>query len=69
MGAFGHDNPSALLSMLQDEKQQAEVIRTHARWDSSDGHYTAYWLSLASQGEGFDEIVRARLKIESRRRA
>ena len=64
MGAFGHDNPSALLSMLQDQKQQAEVIRTHARWDSIDGHYTAYWLSLASQGEGFDEIVRARLKLD-----
>jgi Zn-dependent protease with chaperone function len=64
MAAFGHDNPSALLSMLPDEKQQAEVIRTHARWDSSDGHYTAYWLSLAAQREGFDEIVRARLKLD-----
>jgi len=64
MAAFGHDNPSAVLSMLKDEKQQADVIRTHARWDSSDTHYTAYWLALASSREGFDEIVRARLKAD-----
>jgi hypothetical protein len=62
--AFGHDNPSALLATLQDEKQQAQVIRTHALWDSSDGHYTAYWLALAAQGEGFEEIVHARLKLD-----
>ena len=49
MEAFGHDNPSALLAMLPDEKQQAQVIQTHALWDSSDKHYTAYWLALASQ--------------------
>jgi Zn-dependent protease with chaperone function len=64
MGAFGHDNPSAVLAMLHDEKQQAQVIRTHARWDSSDGHYTAYWLALAASTAGFDEIVRARLKAD-----
>lgn len=64
IGAFGHDNPSVMLAMLQDEKQQAQVIRTHARWDSSDGHYTGYWLSLASSTEWFDEIVRARLKLD-----
>ncbi|HET9447455.1 MAG TPA: M48 family metalloprotease [Steroidobacteraceae bacterium] len=64
MAAFGHDNPSAMLAVLQDEKLQAQVIQTHARWDSGDGHYTAYWLSLASQAEGFDEIVRARLALD-----
>ncbi|HKU16326.1 MAG TPA: M48 family metalloprotease [Steroidobacteraceae bacterium] len=64
MAAFGHDNPSGLLSVLQDPKQQAQVIAAHARWDSSEGHYTAYWLALASQGEGFEEIVRARLKLD-----
>jgi Zn-dependent protease with chaperone function len=64
MGAFGHDNPSMLLSMLQDPKQQAQVIQTHARWDSNESHYAAYWLALASQREGFDEIVRARLKLD-----
>ncbi len=64
MGAFGHDNPSAMLAVLQDEKQQAQVIETHARWDSSDSHYTGYWLALASQGESFDDIVRARLKLD-----
>jgi hypothetical protein len=64
MAAFGHDNPSALLSMLKDEKQQAQVIQTHAHWDASDNRYTGYWLALASQGEGFDDIVRARLKLD-----
>jgi hypothetical protein len=64
MAAFGHDNPSALLAMLQDHKQQAQVIRTHARWDSSEWHYTAYWLALASSSEGFADIVRARLKAD-----
>lgn len=64
MEAFGHDNPSALLAMLPDQKQQAQVIQTHALWDSSDSHYTAYWLALASQGERFDEIARARLKLD-----
>jgi hypothetical protein len=64
MGAFGHDNPSAMLSMLHDEKQRAQVIRTHARWDSSEGHYTAYWLALASGTGGFEQIVRARLKAD-----
>jgi len=64
MEAFGHDNPSVMLSMLQDQKQQAQVIQTHARWDSSDSHYTAYWLAIASQSEGFDEIIRARLKLD-----
>jgi Zn-dependent protease with chaperone function len=64
MEAFGHDNPSALLAVLPDEKQQAEVIRTHALWDTSDSHYAAYWLALASRGEGFEEIVRARLKLD-----
>jgi Zn-dependent protease with chaperone function len=64
MEAFGHDNPSALLAMLPDEKQQAQVIRTHALWDTSDSHYAAYWLALASRGEGFEEIVRARLKLD-----
>ncbi|HEY7638190.1 MAG TPA: M48 family metallopeptidase [Steroidobacteraceae bacterium] len=64
MGAFGHDNPSTLLAMLHDEKQQAEVIQTHARWDSSDNHYTAYWLALASRSEAFEQIVRARLKAD-----
>lgn len=64
MDAFGHDNPSALLSLLTDEKQQAEVIRTHAIWDSSDTHYAAYWLALAARSEEFGEIVRARLKLD-----
>jgi Zn-dependent protease with chaperone function len=64
MGAFGHDNPSAVLAMLPDEKQQAQVIHAHARWDASDGHYTAYWLALAARTEGFGEIVRARLKSD-----
>jgi len=64
MEAFGHDNPSMVLSMLQDQKQQAQIIQTHARWDSSESHSTAYWLALASQGEGFQEIVRERLKID-----
>jgi Zn-dependent protease with chaperone function len=64
MEAFGHDNPSMLLGMLQDQKQQAQVVQTHARWDSSESHYAAYWLALASRNEGFDEIVRARLKLD-----
>jgi Zn-dependent protease with chaperone function len=64
LGAFGHDNPSAVLQMLEDEKQRMEVIRTHARWDPSDGRYTAYWLALASKDAGFSEIVRARLKAD-----
>src|SRR6185295_13563636 len=64
IGAFGHDNPSAMMAMLQDPQQKAQVIRTPARWDESDGHYTAYWLALASKTEGFDEIVRARLTAD-----
>jgi hypothetical protein len=64
MEAFGHDNPSVLLAMLQDQKQQAQVIQTHARWDSSESHYAAYWLAIAAQNAGFDEIVRARLKLD-----
>ena len=64
MAAFGHDNPSALLAALQDEKQQAQVVKTHARWDSSDSHYIAYWLALAAEREGFDDIIRARLKLD-----
>jgi Zn-dependent protease with chaperone function len=64
IGAFGHDNPSAMMAMVQDPQQKAQVIRTHARWDESDGHYTAYWLALASKTEGFDEIVRARLTAD-----
>jgi hypothetical protein len=64
LGAFGHDNPSAVLQMLDDEKQRAQVIRTHARWDPSDGRYTGYWLALASGAAGFEEIVRARLKAD-----
>lgn len=63
--AFGHDNPSGLLTMLPDQKQQAEVIRTHALWDSSESHYVGYWLALAAQSEQFGEIVRARLKLDS----
>ncbi len=62
--AFGHDNPSALLAMMPDEKQRAQVIPTHALWDSSDSHSAAYWLALASRGESFNEIVRARLKLD-----
>ncbi len=61
--AFGHDNPSVLLATLQDKKQQAQVIKTHALWDASDKHYTAYWLALAADGKDFNEIVRARLKL------
>jgi hypothetical protein len=64
VGAFGHDNPSAMLATLQDREQQVKFIQAHARWDSSDGHYTAYWLALASSIEGFDAIVRARLKTD-----
>ncbi|MGH8240051.1 MAG: hypothetical protein ACREXP_23980 [Steroidobacteraceae bacterium] len=64
MGAFGHDNPSALLAVLQDEKQQARVIETHARWDSSNNHHTGYWLALAAQRASFADIVRARLKLD-----
>ena len=64
MGAFGHDNPSAVLATLEDEKQRTQVIRTHARWDPSDGRNTGYWLTLASGATGFDEIVRARLKAD-----
>jgi Zn-dependent protease with chaperone function len=61
ISAFGHDNPSMVLSTLQDEKQRAQFIATHARWDSSDAPATAYWLALASKDEAFDEIVRGRL--------
>jgi Zn-dependent protease with chaperone function len=64
LGAFGHDNPSAVLQMLGDEKQRAQVIRTHARWDPSDGRDTGYWLALASGAAQFDEIVRGRLKAD-----
>jgi Zn-dependent protease with chaperone function len=64
MGAFGHDNPSAVLATLSDEKQRTQVIRTHARWDPTDGRYTGFWLALASRVAGFDEIVRARLKTD-----
>ncbi len=64
MEAFGHDNPSAVMATLEDEKQRTQVIRTHARWDQSDGRYTGYWLTLASGATGFDEIVRARLKAD-----
>ena len=64
LSAFGHDNPSALMQMLEDEEQRMQVIRTHARWDPSDGRYTAYWLALASRDAGFSEIVRARLKAD-----
>jgi Zn-dependent protease with chaperone function len=64
MEAFGHDNPSAVMATLEDEKQRTQVIRTHARWDPSDGRYTGYWIALASTAAGFDEIVRARLKAD-----
>ncbi|HKE95778.1 MAG TPA: hypothetical protein VKB34_15790, partial [Povalibacter sp.] len=63
VSAFGHDNPSALLATVSDEKQRAQVIATHARWDSSDVSSTDYWLALASQGDAFRDIIRARLEI------
>jgi len=64
MSAFGHDNPSAVLATLEDEKLRTQIIRTHARWDAADGRYTGSWLALASDAAGFDEIVRARLKAD-----
>ena len=41
MGAFGHDNPSALLAMLPDEKQQAQVIADPCTLGFERRHYTA----------------------------
>ncbi|MFL6550388.1 MAG: M48 family metallopeptidase [Povalibacter sp.] len=63
ISAFGHDNPSALLSAIQDEKQRTSVIATHARWDQSDLPNTAYWLALASQSESFAALTKARLEL------
>ncbi len=40
-----------MLSMLTDEKEQTQVIQTHALWDASDAHYTAHWLSMASHAQ------------------
>jgi Zn-dependent protease with chaperone function len=64
MEAFGHANPQAVIASIEDEQQRAQLIRTHARWDPSDGRNTGYWLALASGAAGFDEIVRARLKAD-----
>lgn len=64
VSAFGHDRPMALLSVVEDEAQRAGVIASHARWDASDSPTTLHWLALASQGEAFDDIVRARLAVQ-----
>ncbi|MGH8175691.1 MAG: M48 family metallopeptidase, partial [Steroidobacter sp.] len=64
ISAFGHDNPSALFAVVQDETQRAQIIAAHARWDSSDAPFTGMWLGLASQSVSFDEIVADRLKLQ-----
>jgi Zn-dependent protease with chaperone function len=63
MGAFGHDNPSALSRMIDDQKQVEKIVAMHARWDSSDAGHTAEWLEAASHLPGFDETLRARLAL------
>ncbi|HEY5809508.1 MAG TPA: M48 family metallopeptidase, partial [Povalibacter sp.] len=61
LSAFGHDNPAAVMNVLQDEAQRSQLIATHARWDSSDAGDTAHWLALAAASESFEDIIRARL--------
>jgi Zn-dependent protease with chaperone function len=63
ISAFGHDNPSALFAMVQDEAQRAQIIAAHARWDASDAPHTGMWLGLASASDSFEEILRGRLEV------
>jgi Zn-dependent protease with chaperone function len=64
VSAVGHDNPSALLTLVPSEAEREKVIAMHARWDASDTRYAAYWLAAASRSPAFAEILQARLALQ-----
>jgi hypothetical protein len=54
--------PQYLLAIIQDPVEKDRVIRTHARWDSTEGKTFLYWIQAASPLEDFDAILAERLK-------
>jgi hypothetical protein len=63
ISAFGHDNPNALMSAIEDPHQRSQVIAMHATWDSSNTANTAYWLALAANEDSFAQVVKSRLTL------
>lgn len=54
-------NPSNLVDMLKDPKQQMQMIEMHARWDEGSSLYIAHWLHLATKAGIMERIIQQRL--------
>jgi hypothetical protein len=63
LGAYGHEGPSALMSVMSDREQLEKVVTAHAIWDPSDAPTTGYWLALASDMPSFGMTLGARLAL------
>jgi hypothetical protein len=59
-------NPAVALDLLSKSSTAtvAQLIAIHAKWDESAQPQTLAWLTLASQQEGFEAVLAARLKAD-----
>jgi Zn-dependent protease with chaperone function len=62
--AYGTDAPYAMLAALNSDEARKSVIRAHALWDRSGSPHLPYWLSVASERDGYQDILAARLRVD-----
>jgi hypothetical protein len=55
-------DPSYILSLIEDENQQSELIRAHAIWEKSNSPYILTLLAMAGSLDDFKEIINKRIE-------
>ena len=58
---YSQENPLLLLGLVTNPADHEQIIRAHARWDTSDSRYINSWLTRAGAHSGFPEIIEGRL--------
>ncbi|EDP95888.1 M48 family metallopeptidase [Kordia algicida OT-1] len=55
-------SPYDIISNISDEKQQSDIISSHAIWDSKDSKHTLNWLAFSYLADNQPEVLNKRLK-------
>lgn len=58
---LGEIDPRYLDDYMPPGNSSDEIVTTHATWDNANADMTMLWMSLASERDGFDEVLEVRL--------
>ncbi|CAL2087773.1 Zn-dependent protease with chaperone function [Tenacibaculum sp. 190524A05c] len=60
--AYSKEDPQSLISILTEDKNVAEIVKNHVKWDDGDSEQIVNWLYALQGMENGVDVLKARLK-------